>query len=259
LKDIENMKNNIKTQILFGFVTQFRSERNFGLATVDDSKNGGMKRSFTLSTKNGPFLVGIKPNSQFPEFVRLSKDYPPKGARIVLEVAGVNGDMRVVGWGCAESYKKAEQIIESRRPIFRLMYRKGGVDEELVQGSAFAINAKFPRGDKDPLAKYIADEASSGGYLYWLSEERSLMNENSVRVGNALGDYLLIRRNPVTILAKESVWVETGDPRPLIQDKAKPIVYVAPVSRPTAPVIGTTDKANGFTKRLCRLDDLVLA
>jgi hypothetical protein len=157
-------KNDAVPQVLFGTVTQFNPERNFGIAVVDYSKQGGIKRSFSLSTKNGLFLIGIKKDSSFPEFVRLSDAYPPKGAEVVLEVSGLNGAMRVVRWGCAKSYQKAKQTIASR-PTFRLMYWKDGSDEELARDSALGINAKFSRGNKDPLAKY-ASKGESDGYLY---------------------------------------------------------------------------------------------
>src|ERR1035437_3691655 len=79
-------------QVLFGTITQFNPERNYGIAVVDYSPSGGIKRGFSLSTKNGPFLIGIKPDSSFPVFAKLTHDYPPKGAKVVLEVSGVNGD-----------------------------------------------------------------------------------------------------------------------------------------------------------------------
>src|ERR1035437_1695605 len=108
-------KTDSAPQVLFGTITQFKRERNYGIAVVDYSPSGGMKRGFSLSTDNGPFLIGINPDSSFPVFAKLTDASPPKGAKVALEVSGVNGDMRVVGWGCAETYWKIEAIIKSRR------------------------------------------------------------------------------------------------------------------------------------------------
>jgi hypothetical protein len=190
-------------------VTQFTPERNFGIAIVDYSKQGGMKRSFSISPDTGPFLIGIKTGSSFPEFVRLSDYYPPEGAKVVLEVSGVNGAMRVVRWGCAKAYQEAKQTIASR-PTFRLMYRKGDTMEELAQGSALEINQKFPRGNKDPLAKYLAEETKSGSYLYWLRREQVVITK-----GVTIGGLCWLFQKPATVISKEIVWTETSDPRPM--------------------------------------------
>lgn len=243
-------------QVLFGTVTQFKPERCFGIAVVDYSKDGGIKRGFSLSTQNGPFLIGTKTSSSFPEFIRLSEAYPPKGAEVVLEVSGLNGAMRVVRWGCAKAYQEAKQTITCR-PTFRLMYWKGGVDEELAQGSALGINAKFPRGDKDPLAKYIAEETKSGSYLYWQRQEPK--------------DFTVGEKNRL-IYSTETIWVETGDPRPMqasIQNKQPaPIVAPTPVVGPRKPaasvprlstMVGKSDLNRGFSKRFCSLEELALA
>ena len=117
-------KTDSAPQVLFGTITQFKRERNYGIAVVDYSPSGGMKRGFSLSTDNGPFLIGIKPDSSFPVFAKLTDAYPPKGAKVVLEVSGVNGDMRVSRWGCAVTYWKTEAVIKSRRgSVSEAVYR----------------------------------------------------------------------------------------------------------------------------------------
>jgi hypothetical protein len=279
-------------QVLFGKVTQFNPNRNFGIAVVDYSPSGGIKRGFSLSTDNGPFSIGIDRNSSFPAFAKLSDVYPPVGAKVVLEVTGLNGSMKVSRWGCAEAYWEAEDELNARRgsideaiyrvirdnrfmgkmmatrfrnqvvfegtlremetqsrrdglpvsttdkfapvyenelfstmnrferkndqdgswtscddprpfpatgPVYRLMYWKDGIDTELAIGQALRINLKFPRGDKDPLAKYITGEANSGGYLYWLRQEPKTFGSDPKN----------------SFASTETVWVETSDPRPM--------------------------------------------
>jgi hypothetical protein len=237
-------QNGKVSQVLFGRVTQFNPERKFGIAVVN-SKRGGMKQSFSIFSNTGPFLIGIKKSSSSPEFVRLSDAYPPNGAEIVLEVSGVNGDMHVVRWGCAQSYQDAEKAIASR-PTFRLMYRKGDTKEELARGSALEINQKFPHVENDPL---YARELKDGGYLYWLRRDRAVITK-----GVTIGGLCWLFQKPATVISKEIVWTETGDPRPMqvsIQDKQP-----API---VAPAVSKSDLNSGFSKRFYSLEELALA
>jgi len=290
------MKNEkSKTTILSGFVVQPLNRNRFGIVIVNDFAGTGKERSFGITDQSGPrFANGGASRPEFGCHFKNGCD-PLKTDAVILEVSGVNGDMKVVAWGYASDWQEAEKdiafrpryrvigknfflgkelkkeinsrpvfegnlfemIAESPRdgqlestvdkfapvyrnelftvrnrfevlatdgtwkpcadprsfpaigPMYRLMYQEGRSLRQLAIGRATEINLEFPRGDKDPLAKYISMEATSGGYLYWQRRDNVVMGKLE-----AVGSVSLLHR-PITFARGKYTWCETNDPRPL--------------------------------------------
>jgi hypothetical protein len=115
-------------------------------------------------------------------------------------------------------------------PVYRLMHWKDGKDEKLAEGTALRINWSIPRGDNDPLAKYVSN-GESGGYIYWMRQEPAEQN------------------------SKETIWVETSDPRLLpTQSTIVPTPRRSLAAMPKKP-----DSTRQFHTKLTSLDQLALA
>jgi len=129
----------MKKNIVVGFVMRFKARLNalcggYGAVIVPELGD----RQLTVSDKCGPLF--IEAGDTEPVFVtdRWGKKPLPTD-EVVLEVSGVNGDMKVVAWGYAQFWKQAEAEI-ARRPIFRV------IRENRFQGQVMSGKIR-PTGD----------------------------------------------------------------------------------------------------------------
>src|SRR3989344_7707313 len=105
-------------KIVFGIVQRFKPTHGelSGYATVIVPELG---RQLTASLDCGPFFIGAGESMPFWDIDR-KLNIPRDGTEVVMEVSEYTRSLRVVSWGYALYWRKAETEI-ARRPVYRVV------------------------------------------------------------------------------------------------------------------------------------------
>ena len=138
-------------KIVFGIVQRFKPTHGelSGYATVIVPELG---RQLTASLDCGPFFIGAGESMPFWDIDR-KLNIPRDGTEVVMEVSEYTRSLRVVSWGYALYWRKAETEI-ARRPVYRVVREnrfKGQImksearSEGVFTGNLKALVATHPR------------------------------------------------------------------------------------------------------------------
>ena len=142
---MKNITSNATTtdagkRVVFGVVSQFNPRRDFGLVLLD-----GCNRSFSISMRSARTIEASDAGVQFSE--KPLKVIPALHDTVVAELAGVNGETKLLWWSFHREWqaaKKTEANLKKTRGVRSYQFMRRftlAVRNNVTQ----AVNVAMPR------------------------------------------------------------------------------------------------------------------